>query len=241
MRLCLVEDLAVSGLEPLSLTRPIFDLLPGATTLGAKVARAFRAGGARRGAVVRSHLECVLHQRDPQLAVNDPSWLARGPVVVANGRWVPPACLDTPSDAEPWLGLCDGRPACALVGPGEAARLTPRSVDGWFEALTGRLRGRELSGEWVSRPWDLVAKNAAHVERDFAAAGQAGVSNRHLATAALVGPVDRLFIHESARVDPYTVFDTTNGPITVAAGAWVQPFTRVEGPSYVGRDTHLFR
>ncbi len=52
---------------------------------------------------------------------------------------------------------------------------------------------------------------------------------------------DRLAIHETARVDPYTVFDTTNGPITIAAGAWIQPFTRVEGPCYVGRDTQLFR
>jgi UDP-N-acetylglucosamine diphosphorylase/glucosamine-1-phosphate N-acetyltransferase len=57
----------------------------------------------------------------------------------------------------------------------------------------------------------------------------------------VVGPSDRLSIHDSARIDPYTVFDTTNGPITVDAGAWVQPFTRIEGPSYIGRDTHLLR
>jgi UDP-N-acetylglucosamine diphosphorylase/glucosamine-1-phosphate N-acetyltransferase len=56
-----------------------------------------------------------------------------------------------------------------------------------------------------------------------------------------VGPAGRLFIHETARIDPYTVFDTTNGPITIEAGAVVQPFTRVEGPCYVGRDTQLFR
>src|SRR6201999_827727 len=101
--------------------------------------------------------------------------------------------------------------------------------------------GQELGGDWIARPWDLVARNADHVVRDFHTSGQVGVSNRHLATAAIVGPADRLYIHESARIDPYTVFDTTSGPITVAAGAWVQPFTRVEGPSYIGRDTQLFR
>src|SRR5262249_46266615 len=37
------------------------------------------------------------------------------------------------------------------------------------------------------------------------------------------------------------VFDTTNGPITVGAGAWVQPFTRLEGPCYIGPKTQLFR
>src|SRR4051812_15287702 len=40
MRLCLVEDNAVAGLEPLTLTRPASDLLLGANSLGSKIARA---------------------------------------------------------------------------------------------------------------------------------------------------------------------------------------------------------
>ncbi len=87
----------------------------------------------------------------------------------------------------------------------------------------------------------MVARNGDHLVRDFEAAGRAGVSNRHLATAAIVGPADRLAIHETARIDPYTVFDTTGGPITIEAGAFIQPFTRVEGPCHVGRDTQMFR
>jgi UDP-N-acetylglucosamine diphosphorylase/glucosamine-1-phosphate N-acetyltransferase len=93
----------------------------------------------------------------------------------------------------------------------------------------------------VRRPWDLVAWNAEHLHRDFAAAGRPGVANHHLARLALVGPVQLLAIHESARIDPYTVLDTTGGPITIDPGVWVQPFTRIEGPCHVGRDTQLFR
>ena len=58
---------------------------------------------------------------------------------------------------------------------------------------------------------------------------------------ALVGPASRLRIHETARIDPYTVFDTTNGPITWAPNVWVQPFTRIEGPCSIAADTQLFR
>ncbi len=243
MRLCLVEDNAVAGLEPLTLTRPVFDLRLGGGTLGSKIVRAFGVGPGpqRRGVVIRSYLAPVQRQRDPHTAVNDRDWQARGPVIVVNGRWVPPAGFVPPGDDEPWLGFCDGQPACALVGPEEAVGLVPGGVDSWFESLAARRRGVELGGEWIARPWDIVAINADHVARDFIAEGKVGVSNRHLSAAALVGPVDRLFIHESARIDPYTVFDTTSGPITIAAGAWVQPFTRVEGPSYIGRDTQLFR
>ena len=42
MRLCLVEDDAASGLEPLTLTRPVHELLLGATTLADKIVRAFK-------------------------------------------------------------------------------------------------------------------------------------------------------------------------------------------------------
>src|SRR5262249_40143849 len=154
--------------------------------------------------------------RDPHTVVNDRDWLARGPVVVANGRWVPPAGFEPPDASGPWVALCNGQPACALVGPEEAVRLEPHGVGDWFEGGAAAYGGREVGGEWITRPWALVAKNADHVARDFEAEGKVGVSNRHLATAALVGPVDRLFIHESARVDPYTVFDTTGGPITVS-------------------------
>ena len=40
MRLCLVEDLTVCAIEPLTLTRPVHELLLGATTLASKIARA---------------------------------------------------------------------------------------------------------------------------------------------------------------------------------------------------------
>jgi UDP-N-acetylglucosamine diphosphorylase / glucose-1-phosphate thymidylyltransferase / UDP-N-acetylgalactosamine diphosphorylase / glucosamine-1-phosphate N-acetyltransferase / galactosamine-1-phosphate N-acetyltransferase len=243
MRLCLVEDRAVSNLEPLVLTRPVFSLLLGATTLGEKVARVFGVGPgpARRGAVIRGILAPMERQRDPHLAVNDRDWLARGPVLVVNGRWVPPERLAVDRDAAPWVGLCQGQPACAWVGPDEALELETGSVDAWFEKLAARSACLTVGGEWIVRPWDLVAKNADHLVRDFAAEKRAAVSNRHLATVALVGPSDRLLVHETARIDPYTVFDTTGGPITVAAGAVVQPFTRVEGPCYIGKDTQLFR
>src|SRR4051812_37071909 len=243
MRLCLVEDNAVAGLEPLTLTRPVFDLLLGSGTLGAKIARAFGigAGPLRRGAVIRPYLKAVRRARDPHTAVNDRDWLARGPVLIVNGRWVPPAGFERPDSHGPWLGLCDGQPACALVGPDQAVALEPNGVDAWFDAMAARLGGREVGGEWIERPWDIVARNAEHVTRDFKAEGKVGLSNRHLTTAALVGPADRLFIHETARIDPYTVFDTTNGPITIAARAWVQPFPGIEGPSHIGRETQLFR
>jgi UDP-N-acetylglucosamine diphosphorylase/glucosamine-1-phosphate N-acetyltransferase len=243
MRLCLVEDHAVANLEPLTLTRPVFDLRLGATTLGQKIAGAFRIGPgpARRCVVIRPHLAAIQRQRDPYTTVNDRNWLARSPVVVANARWVPPDAFVPPEQGPSWVGICEETPACAYVGPELAAGLQANAVDGWFEDVFRNADRIDVGGEWVGRPWDLVSKNSDHLVRDFATIEQPGVSNRHLATLALVGPSERLSVHETARIDPYTVFDTTNGPITLGPGVIVQPFTRVEGPCHIARDTQLFR
>jgi UDP-N-acetylglucosamine diphosphorylase / glucose-1-phosphate thymidylyltransferase / UDP-N-acetylgalactosamine diphosphorylase / glucosamine-1-phosphate N-acetyltransferase / galactosamine-1-phosphate N-acetyltransferase len=243
MRLCLVEDLDVRGLEPLTLTRPVYDLMLGATTLASKIARAAGVGPGpqRRSCLVRSHLVEVQRQRDPHMVVNDRDWLARGPVIVAKGRWVPPVGFEIPDENSPWVGLCDGLPAFAWVTPDDAVGLEPQGVNSWFERILAKHGGREVGGDWIARPWDLVTLNGAQIQRDFAAMDWVGVGNRHLAKLALVGPVDRLRIHETARIDPYTVFDTTGGPIILGPNVWVQPFTRIEGPCSVGADSQLFR
>jgi UDP-N-acetylglucosamine diphosphorylase / glucose-1-phosphate thymidylyltransferase / UDP-N-acetylgalactosamine diphosphorylase / glucosamine-1-phosphate N-acetyltransferase / galactosamine-1-phosphate N-acetyltransferase len=243
MRLCIVEDLGVNGLEPLALTRPVHQLLLGASTLGAKLARALGVGVGpqRRSCLIRSHLVEVERLRDPHLVVNDRDWLARGPVVIANGRWVAPVGFEKPDEYGPWVALCDGQPACAWVGPDDAVALEPNGVDAWFERMMAKYGGIEVGGDWINRPWDLVTLNGDHLRRDFDAAGRVGVSNRHLTKLALVGPVDRLWIHETARIDPYTVFDTSNGPIILGTNVWVQPFTRIEGPCAIGADSQLFR
>ena len=58
MRLCLVEDHAVCQLEPLTLTRPVHELLLGGITLESKIARALGIGPGpqRRSCLIRSHL-----------------------------------------------------------------------------------------------------------------------------------------------------------------------------------------
>ena len=243
MRVCIVEDKAVTDLEPLTLTRPAFELILGASSLEDKIARTFGCDRSPvlRGSIVRPQLAAVLRERDPNAAINDRDWLGCGPVLVVNCRWVPPGNFQAPDIRSPQVGLCCGHPACAWVGPGQAIALDLLDVDSWFDEVASKVKCFEIGGEWITRPWDLVAKNADHLARDFATGGRVGQNCPHRQNLALVGPAERLLIHEEARIDPYTVFDTTGGPITIESGVWVQSFTRVEGPCYIGRDTHLFR
>jgi hypothetical protein len=93
MRLCVFEDTGVVNLEPLALTRPAFDLRCGARTL---LERQSRLTGGEAGVLVRPELADLCRLGHPGLAVNDGDWLRRGPVLLVNGRWLPPARLHTP-------------------------------------------------------------------------------------------------------------------------------------------------
>ena len=170
MRLCLVEDIAASGLEPLTLTRPVHELLLGATSLGSKLARAFGVGPGpqRRSCMIRSHLVAVQRYRDPHWIINDRDWMARGPVIVANSRWVPPADFRMPDQPGSWIGMCEGQPACALVGPEDAVSLEPQGVDSWFDRMTAQSRGRGRRRRMDCSPVGPGRKNGAYLERDFA-------------------------------------------------------------------------
>ena len=151
MRVCIVEDKAVTDLEPLTLTRPAFELILGASSLEDKIARTFGCDRSPvlRGSIVRPQLAAVLRERDPNAAINDRDWLARGPVLVANGRWVPPADFQAPDSAAlgwasataspPAPGSAPGRPSpsnCTVSTPG-STRWRPSSTC------------VELGGEWI--------------------------------------------------------------------------------------------
>ncbi len=250
MRLCLVEDGAVGRLHPLTHNRPAFDLRLGMTTLGHKVFRAFGVGPgpARRGLILRPELVAWQLARDPRTPVNDPDWLARGRTLVVNARWLAPETgenvgLGLDFAAGDWIALCDGLPAAAWVGPGEAIGLASGNVDGWFEELLSRrdVATIEVAGDWVEIPQDLIDRTPWHVERDLRLETRPEVSNRQLASASVIGPVRGLSLHELATIEPYVVLDTTNGPIRIASGATVRAFSRVEGPCSIGPDCDIRR
>ena len=73
MRVCLFEDRAVLNLDPLVLTRPVFDLLCGQCSLGHKQFRYFAA--ADQGLLVRPFLADLCRLQQPAFRVNNLPWL----------------------------------------------------------------------------------------------------------------------------------------------------------------------
>jgi UDP-N-acetylglucosamine diphosphorylase/glucosamine-1-phosphate N-acetyltransferase len=238
MRVCLFEDRGVTDLEPLTLTRPASDLLCGLTRLADKQYRFF--GATLHGTLVRSRLAEVCRLGHAPGAVNNRAWLRAGPVVLVNGRWLPPGLGPLPLNAEerPFVALVGDEVAYAFVRPEHLADCAPNTLDDCLASWKAILPTRAACGKLFRHLWELVDHNGEQITRDWQDAGScapfvAGVG------VAVVGPRERLTIDPTAKIEPMVVADTTRGPVVVDREAVVTAFTRLEGPCYVGPGTHL--
>jgi UDP-N-acetylglucosamine diphosphorylase/glucosamine-1-phosphate N-acetyltransferase len=232
MRVCLFEDSGVLALDPLTATRPAFDLPCGASSLAAKQCRHFAPCAV--GALVRPHLAELFRLHHPETPVNDVAWLRAGPTVLVNGRWLPPV-LHATSATGPCVAMVGETVAYAVVSPELLTYCSQDTLDdclsGWKESLPHRPAG----GTLIDYPWDVVENNAAQLCADFdrcASAAQPG-------QLAVVGPKERLLVDPTARLDPMVVVDTTGGPVVIDREAIVHAFTRLEGPCYLGPQAHV--
>ena len=239
MLICHFEDHAVADLEPLTLTRPVFELLCGCTTLGAKQSSYFSCAAA--GAIVRPYLAGLLAEQRPDLPVNDTSWMRRGPVVMVNGRWLPPeGNFDSSGiDIKSFVGTVGHEIAYAFLSPEQITGCSPDTLDDFLDGWARTLPRREAGGTLVARAWDLVQHNAEEISRDLRRSGGDPRGGFRPLDMTLVGPASGLVIDPSVRLEPMVVADTTNGPVILHRDVSVSAFTRLEGPCFIGSGSQL--
>jgi UDP-N-acetylglucosamine diphosphorylase / glucose-1-phosphate thymidylyltransferase / UDP-N-acetylgalactosamine diphosphorylase / glucosamine-1-phosphate N-acetyltransferase / galactosamine-1-phosphate N-acetyltransferase len=235
-RVCLFEDPEVRYLEPLTLTRPAFDLLCGGASLSEWQIRHFRP--TEIGALVRPPLAelCCLHH--PQFAVNAPAWLSHSGGILVNARWLP-APIPAAEFNSPCVARIDDRVAY-IVLPANAA--LPDSLDAvpeclaYWERLLPHIDAR---GWMIDFPWDLIEYNGAVLTAYASAADDTQTWAPVAANWAVTGPRERLAVAATARVEPLVAFNTTKGPVIIDRDAVIESFSRLEGPCYIGPESHV--
>src|SRR5262249_42181747 len=143
MRVCLFEDRGVADLEPLTLTRPAFELLCGQTSLGSKQCRHFGPGEV--GVLVRPLLADLHRLHHPAIPVNDAAWLRAGPTVLVNGRWLPPPG-PAPEVPGPCVGTVGDEMAYAVVGPDQLRYCSPSTLSDCLETWKNTLPRHPAGG-----------------------------------------------------------------------------------------------
>jgi UDP-N-acetylglucosamine diphosphorylase/glucosamine-1-phosphate N-acetyltransferase len=237
MRIAIFEDVGADDLAPLTLTRPVFDLLCGTQSNLSRLHNVFSP--AELGLVVRPNQAAVCRERFVGTPINDFEWIRSAPIVLINGRWMPPADFDATLIQAPCVGTVGGGVAFAAVPPAQMDDFTATTLDDIVEEWRHTLPTIEVGGRVIRRPWDLVDANAQQIETDLSRWSRDGFQSLS-SSVSLLGKPERLWVSTDASIEPHVVADTRNGPVVIDAGAVISAFTRLEGPCYIGRRSQVF-
>ncbi len=236
MKICIFEESKFDDLYPLTLLRPSFNLRCGHTTLREKILRTLPEGEAIYFA--RECLTAVL-SRDLQAPVNDLSTLD-GDLIIANGKWLRmehDLKLDT--SKERWVA-CGDDLVFAVLKAETVSKCKAGSFEGFLEKIRSSLAREEMDVLMIRYPWDLIHHNADAIRADFMRLGKSGVEGEFSPQAAILGDEDQLYVAPGAGVQPFVLLDMRHGPIIIDEGAEIHPFSRIEGPAVIGRDTIVY-
>ncbi|MCA9079980.1 MAG: hypothetical protein KDA58_05445 [Planctomycetaceae bacterium] len=247
VQFAIVEDNLAPRFAPLSLLRPVFELRCGHFTAGERLRRA--CSGATWGAILRPELVATYQELFPTGHCNDQAWLAAAPTILVNGRWLCGAAdLAQVQRLQPGefasVARIENDWAAISLSPEKVRELvdaTPAAVSDWIARQLPGTRRIEVGGRLIEYPWHLIEHNPEQLRIDFAARRTHQSQELTDPRIAVLGDPGQLFVDPTAHIDPFVVLDVRHGPIWIDAGVQLQAFTRVEGPSYIGPQTQLFR
>jgi UDP-N-acetylglucosamine diphosphorylase/glucosamine-1-phosphate N-acetyltransferase len=176
----------------------------------------------------------------PGVRVNDFAWLGAAPVLLVNGRWLPPARF-TPAVDRSCVGIVGDEAAYVALTAPAAGPGSWEALDECLEGWKSQLPQVAAPGKVFRHLWEVVQHNGEQIRRDFEA-GLIPQPARGLwldTGPALVGSPEWLAVDPSARIDPMVVIDTTRGPVIIERHAVVHAFSRLEGPCHLGAGTEV--
>jgi UDP-N-acetylglucosamine diphosphorylase/glucosamine-1-phosphate N-acetyltransferase len=233
MRLVLFDGPAArrQGWFPLTMSRSVMDLCFGARTVGETLAAT--VGLDEVEYLVDSHSAAAFAETSAR-PVNRFAAL-RGEDLLLVHTSIKPEAWNLPLEGGPEVGIgADGavryaRIPAELSGTIEADRTC--SLLKWCRQTLPNVQA-ELPT--YSGLWDLMLANPQRIADDFVALGRHGVEGTLEEPVALRGRESDIYVAPGALVQPMVVLDATGGPIYIDQGAEIHPFTRIEGPAYIG-------
>ncbi|HUT89958.1 MAG TPA: putative sugar nucleotidyl transferase [Thermoguttaceae bacterium] len=239
MRLILLDRLTAKRFHfyPLALSRPIWELRCGMSTLGEKLVG--KLGATDVACFVPPYMAEV-YRESCRWPVNDPATLVGDDLLIVHGR-VKAQGFDVAPTGPSRIALdADGECLYARITRGDLATLDTTSLDALLDSARQLLPSVDGEVPAWSYTWDLILANPDQLREDFAAAGRSGIEGTVEQPSAIRGSEKDVYVARGALVHPMVVIDAAEGPVYIDEEAEIHPFTRIEGPSYIGKKSILF-
>jgi UDP-N-acetylglucosamine diphosphorylase/glucosamine-1-phosphate N-acetyltransferase len=221
---------------PLALCRPIWELRCGMTSLADKLVD--KVCPMEVACFVPPYMAEV-YRRQTSWPVNDPASLEGDDLFVLSGRVKADGLPSDPAGPSHRAVDADGDLLAACIAQADLAKLDTGSIDALVESAQAQLPAADVKLPTWNYTWDLILANPDQITADFASAGQSGVEGTIEEPRALRGSEKDVFVAPGALIHPMVVLDAAEGPIYIDEGAEIHPFTRIEGPCYVGKKSIL--
>jgi len=246
MRLILLDspDEVRRRFYPLALSRPLWELRCGFSSLGEKLIAKVGGGVAYfvpeyMADAYQAKARHPLRLRSG-LAVNDSSVLEGDDLLIVDPR-VKADSFDVAGSGPSEVGLDEqGSVLYARIAKADLAGLPKDGIAEFITAAKAKLPNVRSALPTWRYIWDIVLANAEQIAADFAAAGRSGVEGKVEQPNAIRGSKKDVYIAPGARVHPMVVIDAENGPVYIDQDAEIYPFSRIEGPCYIGKESTLF-
>jgi UDP-N-acetylglucosamine diphosphorylase/glucosamine-1-phosphate N-acetyltransferase len=238
MRLILFEGAPEKrvNFHPLALSRPIWDLRCGMTTLGEKLIA--KLAPAQTAGFVEPYLADAYAER-AGFPVNDVAALEGDDLLLVNAR-VKAGSFTVPAKGSAEVGLAgDGEVLYARIPAAQADKLPGDTFAAFLASARQTLPTVACALPTYNYIWDLMLDNSRQLIDDFRAAGRSGVEGKIEQPVAIRGNGRDVYVAPTASIHPMVVIDAENGPVYIDEGAVIHPFTRIEGPCYIGQGTIL--
>jgi len=221
---------------PLALSRPIWDLRCGMTSLGEKwVARTSPASIA---GFLPAYMEDACRETT-DWPINDASVLAGDDLLLINARLKVDA-IQIEEGGPSQVGLDEeGRCMYAKLAEADLEQLETSSLESLLTSAKDSLpvvQGPLASWNYI---WDLILANAEQLTTDFQLAGRSGIEGTVEEPMSIRGSASDVYIAPGALVHPQVVIDAEHGPVYLDEDSEIHPFSRIEGPCYVGKKSLL--
>ncbi len=225
-----------ANFAPLALSRPVWELRCGMTSLAEKIVAAVGTGDV---ACFVPEYMADSYSAKTDWKVNDPASLSGDDLLVVNARVKTGLCQFDPKAASK-VGLDgDGDVLCALIRQADLGKLQAGSLDELLTSAKEKLPAADCDCQTWNYAWDLILANPEQITADFQAAGRSGIEGTVEQPKAIRGSEKDVYVGPGALVHPMVVIDAENGPVYLDEGVEVHPFTRIEGPCYVGAKSIL--
>ena len=221
---------------PLTLSRPVWELRCGMTSLGEKLVAKTRP----------QQVSCFVppymaeaYREQTQWSVNDTASLSADDLLIVNGR-VKADHLDLKSiQAGEAVFDRTGELLFTHLSRSDLDNLNIASIDDLISSIKESKSIIERDVPTWNYTWELVLANAEQLKRDFVTARQHGIEGKIEEPSALRGARFDIYVAPGALVHPMVVIDAEHGPVYIDEGAEIHPFTRIEGPCYIGKNSIL--